>query len=139
MAEITAVKTAIGTLLSGVSGIERVYTTAPNSLPPADLPAAVIYTGSGVYAERGYNQRGETRQYIIRVYVLSLQQGVPGEAENRCEPFLVSVRAAFPDGHRLNRLAGVLEARLTGDQGISVLVLGGVSYLGVEFALEVTQ
>lgn len=139
MATITATKTAIGTLLSGVSGIKRVYTTAPNSLPPADLPAAVIYTGPGVYTERGYNQRGETRQYIVRLYVLSLQQGVPGEAESLCEPFLVSVRAVFVDGGRLSRLTGVLEARLTGDQGVSVLVLGGVSYLGIEFALEVMQ
>lgn len=139
MATITATKTAIGTLLSGVTGIKRVYTTAPNSIAPADLPAAVIYTGPSVYVERGYNTRGETRRYAVRIYVLSFQQGVSGEAESLCEPFLLAVRAAFVDGGRLSRLSGVLEARLTGDQGISVLVLGGVSYLGIEFALEVTQ
>ncbi len=139
MATITTVKTAIGALLSDITGIRRVYATAPNSLAPADLPSAVVYTGAGVYAERGYDLRGETRQYFIRVYVLSLQQGIPGEAESACEPFLVSVRAAFVDGARLNRLIDVLEARLVGDQGISVLILGGVSYLGVEFTLEVTQ
>ncbi len=139
MATITAVKTAIGTRLGAVTGIKRVYTTAPNSLSPGDLPVAVVYTGPGVYAERGYQQRGETRQYFVRVYVLSLQQGLPGEVESACEPFLTAVRAAFTDGGRLNRLTDVLEARLLGDQGISVLMLGGVSYLGVEFTLEVTQ
>jgi hypothetical protein len=139
MATITAIKTAIGAQLGGVAGLARVYTTAPNSLPPSDLPAAIIYTGAGVYAERGYAVQSETRQYFVRVYVLSLQQGVSGEAEGLCEPFLVSVRAAFPDGARLNRLAGIQEARLIGDQGVSVFVLGGVSYLGVEFTLVVTQ
>lgn len=138
-ATIAQVKAAIATVLAGVSGIQRIYQTAPVSLPPSDLPAVVIYTGVGRYEERGYNLSGETRQYLVRLYVASLQQGAAGEVETTTQGFIPLVRAVFPPGDRLGRLAGLLEARLTGDQGVSVLVLGGSSYLGVEFALEVVQ
>lgn len=139
-ATITQVKTAIAAVLAGVADIKRVYANAPNSLPPADLPAAVIYTGQAVYAERGYNiNDGDVRQYKIRLYVLPAQQGIPGEADALCEPFFTSVRAAFSPGDRLGRLSGILEAFMLGDQGVVVMPLGGSMYVGVEFNLEVTQ
>lgn len=139
-ATITQVRAAIAAVLAGVSGIKRIYTTAPNSLPPADLPAVAIYAGPATYAERGFGiNDGETRQYLIRLYVKPVQQGIPGEAEVECEPFFAPIRAAFPPGDRLGRLAGSLEAFLTGDQGVGRLPLGGSFYLGVQFTLEVTQ
>ena len=135
---ISQVKAAIADVLETVSGIKRIYQTAPNSLPPADLPAAVIYTGAAQYVERGYDVNGEVRTYALRLYVLPAQNGIPGEAEALCEPFFAAVGAAFAPGARLGRLAGILEARLTGDQGVSVLDLGGVPYVGIAFQLEVT-
>ncbi|HNT77559.1 MAG TPA: hypothetical protein PKH77_21295 [Anaerolineae bacterium] len=136
----TQIKTALATVLAAITGVRRVYTTAPNSLPPSDLPAWVIYTGPATYAVRGYGiYDGETRRYTLRLYVLPLQEGIPGEAEAACEPFFTRVRAALDPDNRLNQLVGILELTLLGDQGVSVLNLGGSAYLGIEFTLEVTQ
>ncbi len=142
VATLTATKAALGRIVQGVSAIRRVYVTAPLSLPPSDVPAAVLYTGAGEYLERGYGVRGEARRYLLRLYVAPLQQGIAGEEEAACEPFIPALREAFTPGVRLlnadgSRLAGILETRLLGDNGISVLQLGGAAYLGLEMQLEV--
>ena len=136
---ITTIKAQIASIASDITGVQRAYAQAPNSLPPADLPAVVVYTGPSQYTERGYEITGEVRAFKVRLYVLPAQNGIPGEAEAACEPFFARFREAFPPGARLGRLGEVLQARLTGDQGVSVISLvGGSVYVGIEFNLEVT-
>ena len=137
---ISTIKTRIANITGNITGVQRTYTQAPNSLPPADLPAVVVYIGPSQYTERGDEIAGEVRAFKVRLYVLPAQNGIPGEAEAACEPFFARFREAFPPGARLERLGEVLQARLTGDQGVSVMPLvGGSVYVGIEFNLEVTM
>jgi hypothetical protein len=136
---IASIKAAVVEIVGDVAGIARAYPHAPNSLPPSDLPAAVVYTGESEYEDRGYQIRGESRTFQIMVYVAPMKQGIPGEVEARCEALFESVRAAFPSGARLERETDVLEARLVGDNGVSVMELGGSIYIGIQFNLRVRR
>lgn len=136
---VSTVRAAIAQVAGSISGVKRAFAYAPASLVATDLPVAVVFTGPATYLERGYGVEGETREYLLRLYVAAVQQGLSGDAESLCIPFFAAVRAAFPPGARLGRLSGVLEARLTGDQGVSILPFLNQPYLGIEFRVEVTE
>ena len=69
-------------------------------------------------------------------------EGTEGDAEKRCEPFFAQMRSAFTgrpsleDPKPLNPVPGIREARLTGDTGVSNIVLAGAMYSGVIWTLQ---
>jgi hypothetical protein len=86
----------------------------------------------------------ETRQYMCRLYVKSIQQGYDGETEKAVEPFLSSLRDVFLAhpllglGSSITQIPFVRAVTWLGDGGIVVLPYGGDSFLGAEFRLSVS-
>ena len=138
---VATVKQRLAEIEEGIAGIKRAYAQAPLSLPASDLPAFVNFAGQATHNWRvvGSDTDRETRVYICRLYVAPLVQGVPGEIERLCEPFLESVRDTFAARPSLERLTGVQVSILLSDGGPAVLAYGGTRYIGVEFRLQVVE
>lgn len=138
---VGTVKTRLATLQALVAGVGRAYVSAPNSLPPGDLPAFVNFTAGAQYdlIVGGATTNTETRQYLMRLYVAPVAAGLPGEVEGRCDALFTAVRDYFTARPSLGGLTGVQNAVLTGDGGVQVFPYAGVDYIGIEFKLNVTE
>jgi hypothetical protein len=141
---VSAVKERLAVIQRQVSGVARAFAHAPASLPPGDLPAFLNFTAAGTpdWSALGARYGQENRLYIMRLFVAPLGQGIDGEKERLCEPFLESVRDTFAGapGFGLDSLDSQLpwvEAVFLGDQGVSKLIHGGDEFIGIEFRAQV--
>lgn len=151
MADVEEIRERLAMIQRTIEGVKRAYEYAPQSLPPSDLPAFVNFVGPSMenWQALGSNYDQEGRTFIMRLFVKGVQQGVDGEAEKACEPFLERVRDAFSGrpglglGHSSGSagrpLDGVMGAYLAGDSGISPMLYAGEEFLGTEFRLHVQQ
>lgn len=138
---VSTVRAALITLLSSVTGVKRVYAHAPVSLPASELPAVILLTGAATHAPAamGRGTIKEDRTYTAVLCVAPAQGGVSGEAETACDPYFALVRDAVFNAPTLSGLAGVPSCRLTGDNGITQVTVGGAAYLAIEFTIVVTE
>jgi hypothetical protein len=151
MADVEEIRERLAAIQRTIEGVRRAYEYAPKSLPSSDLPAFVNFVGPAManWQALGSDYDQEGRTFVMRLFVKGAQQGVDGEAERACEPFLESVRDGFSGrpglglGHSSGSagrpLDGVMGAYLAGDSGISTLLFAGEEYLGIEFRLMVQQ
>jgi len=97
MADVEEIRERLAMIQRTIEGVKRAYEYAPQSLPPSDLPAFVNFVGPSMenWQALGSNYDQEGRTFIMRLFVKGVQQGVDGEAEKACEPFLERVRDAF--------------------------------------------
>lgn len=143
---ITTIKERLAEIQAEIEGVKRAYANGPKTLPVADLPCFVNFTGPATddWRSLGADYDQESRLYIMRLYVAPAQQGIDGQAEAACEPFFPLVRDLFASRPGLGtgsvdtQLAGV-EAIYLGDQGVSILLYAGVEYVGLECRLQVTE
>ncbi len=135
---VATVKDQLAALELTISGIVASYAQAPASLPRAMLPAIVNFTGAATYSGANALQF-EEREYILRLYVANFAENIPGEAEALVEPCIPLVRNVFLSRRSLKRLAGTLDAKLTGDSGVAGLVYAGENYIGAEFRLTIIE
>ena len=138
---VTTVRAALITLLSGISGVKRVYAHAPNSMPASELPAFILITGAARHepAAMGRGTIKEERTYTAVLCIAPAQTGGAGEVEAACDPYFALVRDAVFNAPTLSGLGGVVSCRLTGDSGIVPGTLGGAGYLAIEFTITVTE
>lgn len=142
---IAATKAQLSSIVLETPGVKQVYAYAPQNIPNADLPLAVIFTGANTWTTISDDLAEETRTYLIRLYVTPIQSGYDGEAERRVEPFLESLRAVILKHPRLgNSMPGgtidyILRVVYNGDTGITILPYAGQNYLGVESKVAVTS
>ena len=126
-----------------ISGVKHAYEQAPTSLDTAQLPAFINLTGPGNddWAGLGDGQEQNTRIYVMRLYILPVSSGIPGEVERLCEPFFESVRLYFAQRPTLGGLARVQSAYILSDSGVVKLPFKSADpeFLGTEFRLQVTE
>lgn len=138
------IKTRLTEIADSVDGVKRSYSQSPMTLPNADLPAIVCFTGPVLSSVRlSDSLMEETRKFILRLYVTSIQSGYDGDAERKVEPFFTSVRDTFLKhpglglGTSGSALRFVEKMAWAGDGGVMVLPFAGDQYLGTEFNLSV--
>lgn len=129
---------AICDTITGVKGAGAM----PRSLADASLPYVVILTGEAT-RQRDDNVISIERVYRLALLVKSWAQGVETEAEELTEPYYERFEDAFHSRPSLQlsdnttRLAGVQNADLGNDTGVTNIDLAGVGYAGVMFDLHV--
>jgi hypothetical protein len=132
-----------GALVSGILGIKHAFAQVPLTLNSSDMPCMVNWTGPATmdWVALGDGMDIEARIYLMRLYVLPTAEGVSGEAERLCEPFFARVRDFFAARPMLGNLSGVQFAYVTGDSGVTKLVLNdpATPMIGIEFKLQVQE
>ena len=136
---VDTVVPAVQTILSGITGVTRAFDQLPGSLNKADLPAFLILpqaTEQLSLTRQGYK---EERRYLLLLYVAPFGVDSFSYGYNTARVFFRRVQDAFAAAHRLNSLAGVLNAEIEGDSGIVPLIYGQSQYAGIEFRLRVIE
>ena len=115
------------------------YSTAPEKLDTAEIPAQYTLTGSA----NETNEFGEREEYVVRVYrvqvsVIPTGQANPTEREQLGRELLERCRKQLKRFTQLNDCPRVYEHRVLGDSGIVILPEFGMKYVGFEIRLEVT-
>lgn len=139
MGDMADIKASLAAIIGEVEGVKRAYAYAPASLPPGNLPAAVIMTGKAVYERQGYlSDPNPERTFVVLLYVKLTGQGIDGEGERLCDPFFERIAAALAAHPRLE-LDSVLLATLKNDSGVVKMTYSdaGESYLGASFEILV--
>lgn len=139
---VAAVKTRLAAIQEAIPGVLVAYAQGPLSLAGANMPCFVNLTRQAtVDWEQGSDLEIETRLYAMQLYVMSFGQGIPGEAERKCEPFFPLIRDTFAARPGLENLPGVQKATFLGDSGVIIMSypLQGERYFGVEFRLQVSE
>jgi len=140
--DIAALKTRLVALEQQITGIAAAFEHVPASI--VDLPCVLNFTGPADYSRftTGQDSDYETRVMLLRFLIARVQQGIPGEAEERVDPFIDRVREFFdarpgliidPAEQAMFR-AGVLS-----DTGVARFAVAGEEFIGVEFRLQVQQ
>ncbi len=128
----------------GIEGIKKAYAEAPATLPESDLPIFCNFFGpTRSFTNLGGTLYQEDRIYLCRLYVVSIQAGIDGEAERKVEPFIDRCMKAFikhnslGDGFIDQALPGIQSFEYLGDTGITVLTFAQVQFAGVEFRVGI--
>jgi len=136
---IADIKTSLAAIIGEVEGVKRAYAYAPASLPPGNLPAAVVLTGKAIYQRQGYlSDPNPDRTFTVLLYVKQTGQGIDGEGERLCDPFFERIAAALAAHPRLD-LDSVLLATLKSDSGVVKMTFSeaGETYVGASFEILV--
>ncbi len=136
---VTAVKTRLAEIQRGIPGVRRAYDAGPASLPDTDLPIFINFTGAQNLesAAGAGDEIFESRDFVMRLYVQSVQSGLDGQAESKAEAFIEPVHNEFDREQLLAAVPFIRDAVIVSDTGVSVLTYAGVQYLGTEFRLRV--
>lgn len=136
---------AVNELIATAAGGADVPAEPPRALSPGNLPVFVTVPGKTLKrtAEQACQVRVE-REYHVRLYACSVQQGTEGEAMALCLPFFdlvpneydsrpyLVIEPAHPDPP-----TGLKRCNMTRDSGLAVMPWGNAAYLGVEWVLTV--
>ncbi|MHC4617389.1 MAG: hypothetical protein ACYTEQ_06505 [Planctomycetota bacterium] len=125
--------------IEGVNGASR----EPRNITGGEMPWCVVLAGPADYRD-GSTLGNEVREYRLILIVQAFAQGPEYEAEELAEPFFERFRDEFMQNTGLDTgnndpLAGVQNAQLVRDTGVSGIELAGVEYSGVEFAVQVWE
>lgn len=138
---IATVKAKLATMQAAISGVKHAFAQAPSTISPADAPLFVNLTGAGAanYAALGDYHRDMTRIYTMRLYVLPVALGIPGEGERQVEPLIAAVYDYFNARPSLGGI--VVVSYITRDTGVTRLAFeeGGAPWIGTDFVLTVEE
>lgn len=134
-----------------VEGVTEATIGNVQSLPDMELPHVVILWGPSSIEQDVTTEDllYETREYSLNLLALQWSQGLELEAGELCRPFPARFTEAFwtnPGLHtfdddgvpQTDPLTPVMDAVYTGDTGLVGIQLGGHSWAGVRFFVEVT-
>lgn len=140
---IQSVKTQLKSLQEQIPGIAHAFAQAPAALNETDMPLFINLSGRGTpdYVGAGDFHNLMTRIYTMRLYVLPVALGIPGEGEREVEPLIQAVYDFFSARPALGGLENIYNAYLVGDSGVSPLQFqaGGKTYIGCDFTLQVKE
>lgn len=131
MASVSAIRDGIKTRLQTITGL-RVHDIIPEDVQP---PAAVVVPAGGAF-DATMGRGSDDMVFEIR---LAVSDAVTRAAQDALDAYLAgsgasSIKAAV-DGN----LGGAVHfARVAGWDGYGDVTIGGVSYYGVTFTVEVT-
>lgn len=133
MASIQSIRDGIATRLATIGGL-NVYGDVPDSMM---VPAAVVGMPTSVVYDFTFRTAVSRITIPLRIYAGPVLEG---EAQALLDGYVSadgasSVRAAIDGDSRLGNVAQT--SRLVSAQAYGVYEVGGVSYLGVEFTMEV--
>jgi hypothetical protein len=138
-----SVKTRLALLQEYIPVIRKEYAQAPEMINVSDMPLFINLTGRGNpdYVSEGDFHNLETRIYSMRLYVLPVALGIPGEGERLVEPLIETINTFFSARPSLGGLENIFTAYLIGDSGIIQLPYqaGGDLYIGCDFTLQVKE
>ena len=142
MARIAAIEREI--INPSTSGSLVAYDNVPYTINTADMPLFVNYTGNlSDNTLEGDDEFGreyaETRNHRLTLYIAPFGTGVEGEKWGLLAPFFDLVYAKFMGYPHLKNLAGVRDAKLIADTGMTQTVkFISQEYFGAQFTLRVT-
>jgi hypothetical protein len=125
-----------------ITGVNEGYAGMPRDIAGANLPAVVVLTGEAA-RDRKDDMLQTARVYRLALLVKSWAEGIELEAEALCEPFfdrfetVFHARPSLQTTDNTTTLAGVLDAYLGADTGVTNIELAGVGFSGVIFDLTV--
>jgi hypothetical protein len=135
MASLSAVRDGIKAQLAAITGL-RVYDTIPDQISP---PAAVVAPASGTFLEFDSTMaRGSDDLHFV--VALLVARGSDRAAQDTLDGYLAgsgaaSVKAAIESGGTLG--GAVQWVSVPAARNYGSLDIGGVSYLGCEFVVDV--
>jgi hypothetical protein len=139
-ATITDVITDINSIFTGINGIKRVFTEAPDTAPsaPGDLPCVIplVERMDGTAAAFSYQAKTYTIRYLL--LVTPTNRGLIS-AEKACRPFMDSVPDAFFAHVKLNdSTVDHGELNFMEYKAIEYTPGSGIIYVGYEIYFTVT-
>lgn len=137
--DITKHQEAIALICREVTEIKKAFSTAPEKLDTAELPAAYSLTSSATDSETTYGEKESDvkRVYRIQVAVLPIGQATPTLRETKCRSLLDKVRKQFKKHPLLKNVEFVQNATVLGDSGVVILPEFGMMFVGFEIRLQV--
>ncbi|MCX6057743.1 MAG: hypothetical protein NTW69_06300 [Chloroflexi bacterium] len=141
---LTAIKSRLAELERTVVGVKRAYTDAPSSLPHADLPIFLNFTGPATFTKIGETLGEETRTFFARLYVKPILGGIDGEAEAAATEYLAAARDVLLSHPSMGKsVAGspisfVERVEYLGDGGVMVMPFANENFVGSEFRVTIT-
>lgn len=120
------------------------YENVPYVISSVDMPLFVNYAGPAsqlLSAGSDANARefNEIRAYTMILYHSPFGSGTEGEMSSLLTPFFPLVYIRFGMYPKLKLLAGIVDARLTGDSGMSTVNFMNQQYFGIKFTLQVSN
>ena len=130
---IADIRNGLKTRLETITGL-RAYATIPDQFAP---PAAIVGMPTMVTYNKVFGGATHTLSYPVRILV---GKATDRSAQERMEAYIdstgsSSIRAAIEGDTSLGGAANVV--RVLSAQGLGVYDMGGVSYLGCDFTVEV--
>jgi len=130
---LASVRAGLKTRLATISGL-RCYETIPDNFA---APAAIVGMPSSIVFDYVAARAADRMTYPIRLLVA---KATDRSAQERLEQYLdgsgaLSVKAAIEGDTTLGGAANL--TRVLSAQGLGVYDMGGVSYLGCDFTVEV--
>lgn len=126
---LAAIRTAMRTVVAGMSGVEACYPRIPETKPPVDV-FAVIETPNGIFAPHGTDL--ERREHLINVYFLVPRNSDLWAEQVAFEPYI----DAFPDAMASAfTLGGLTYGTRYSDPSYEIVVaeIKDQSYIGPRF------
>lgn len=130
---IASIRAGLKTRLATITGL-RCYETIPDQFSP---PAAIVGMPTSINFDFTFARATDRITYPVRLLVA---KATDRSAQERLEQYLdgsgaLSVKAAIEGDPSLGGAANV--TRVLSAQGLGVYDMGGVSYLGCDFTVEV--
>lgn len=130
---IANIRAGLKTRLATISGL-RCYETVPDQFSP---PAAIVGMPTSIQFDFVFGRAADRLTYPVRLLVA---KATDRSAQERLEQYLdgsgaLSVKTAIEADPSLGGAANV--TRVLSAQGLGVYDMGGVSYLGCDFTVEV--
>lgn len=139
---VETVTDQLATIEAAITGITKAYSLdeIPNKLSAAVLPAIINVPGKALYERRGDRLAAEIRNYRAILYVAPLESPVDfWRKANTAEPLFAAIRNALLARMTLESISNVEDCELTEDTGLIPIVDFGMTYVGVEFTVRVTE
>ena len=142
LAKLAAIQAEILDPQSGRACVS--FENVPYTISAADMPLFVNYVGPLTQAvlmgsDSFAREFNEMRTYTMTLFHSPLGAGVEGEKMGLLTLFFPLVYEKFGSYPHLKELAGTLDAKLTGDSGMTIVNFIGQQYFGVRFTLQVTS
>lgn len=133
-----AVLSAIRTVITGVTALDRVYSQSHNDANrlPADIEGVAVLVVRGPITRYLLDNNRQRKDYLVRVLVLA--GGLDyGEKAYAILPLANSICEAFAGHVTLGGL--VTRVVFQGSEGLSLIEWAGAEYLGEAITLDVTE
>ena len=120
------------------------FENVPYTISSVDMPLFVNYAGPASQlvpagSDAAAREFTEIRSYTMILYHSPFGSGTESEMASLLTPFFPLVYIQFGLYPKLKQLVGIVDARLTGDSGMTVVNFMSQQYFGVRFTLQVNS